>query len=101
MIHLRPSGNAPKSRGYVEAETLEVGRALLAKSMAEVASQIGATDWFYTVDRQAVQVLHSNAKPMCSANILCSFKPAGNLPAIPTVEPGKVIVYGPTIEFWR
>jgi phosphomannomutase len=43
VIHLRPSGNAPEFRVYVEAETPEAARDLLAQAMAEVARQIGAS----------------------------------------------------------
>ncbi len=44
VIHLRPSGNAPEFRVYVEAETPEAARDLLTRAMAEVATQIDATN---------------------------------------------------------
>jgi phosphomannomutase len=38
IVHLRPSGNAPEMRCYVEAETEEAARALLAACLNLVRS---------------------------------------------------------------
>ena len=40
IVHIRPSGNAPELRLYVEAETVEVAAGLLQAGLANVSRKI-------------------------------------------------------------
>ncbi len=43
ILHLRPSGNAPECRAYVEAETQVLANDILAKTLPRLAARIAAT----------------------------------------------------------
>ncbi len=44
MVHFRPSGNAPELRCYVEADTAEAARSLLAWGLDTAAREVGRLD---------------------------------------------------------